>query len=97
MFSLPLSSVNTVKAFLQDSSPQLRQGTSLWHQMAEIKLGQRKGVGTFRVSSQVPITHDGALLSRGWLNTCLPWEAVNESLVLLCLCEGLFLCLLNCL
>ena len=28
---------------------------------------------------------DGALLSQAWLNTCLPWEALNEFLVLLCL------------
>lgn len=32
----------------------------------------------WHLSSHVPIRHDGAWLSWGWLHTCLPWEVVNE-------------------
>jgi len=37
--------------------------------------GRRKGEGRleqWRLSSQVTVMHDGALLSCRWLNTCLP-------------------------
>ena len=40
------------------------------------KLGEEEGSGghlaLWRLSSQVTVTRDGALLSWGWLNTCLP-------------------------
>ena len=48
----------------------------------------------WRLSSQVPVRRDGALLSWRWLNTCHGKWGINS---LLCLCVWLLLSLLNCL
>ena len=61
-----------------DSWPQLTKGIfhTIWHHAQHIKLGKEEGRGGhlewWRLSSQVTVMCDGALLSRRWLNTCLP-------------------------
>ena len=62
----------------RDSWPQLTKGIfhTIWHHAQHIKLGEEEGRGGrsewWRLSSQVTVTHDGALLSWRWLNACLP-------------------------
>lgn len=48
---------------------------------------RRKGVclAFWHLPSQDTVTHDGALFSWEWLDTCLPREVENHILVLLCL------------
>jgi len=60
----------------RDSWPQLTKGISLtlWCHAHNKKLvGEGRGERSERwcLSSQVTITHDGALRAEGWLNTCL--------------------------
>lgn len=65
-----------------------------------VKTGERRRqVGTVRVVAFVFASpkHDRGLLSWGWLNTCMPWEWMNEFLVLLRLHAQLLLSLLTCL
>lgn len=51
----------------------------------------------WHLSDPVPVTWDIALLSWGCLNTCLPWEVVKGSLILLGLCAQLLLYPSDCL
>ena len=87
----------------RDSCPQLTPGMfqTIWRRAQHRELGEEGGRGGCwewrRLSAQVTVTCDGALLSWRWLDTCLPWEVLNEFLGLLCLCAWLLLYLLNCL
>ena len=61
----------------RDSWPQLTKGIShtIWRHAQHIKLGEEEGrrahLERWRLSSQVTVTRDGALLSWRWLNSCL--------------------------
>lgn len=61
-----------------DSQPQVTKGIfqTIQHHTQHIELEEERGkrgyLEKWWFSSQVTITHDGALLSRGWLETYLP-------------------------
>ena len=87
----------------QDSWPELTKGIfhTLWCHVQRIKLGEVEGRGGclewWCLSSQVSVTHDGALLCWRWLNTCL---LMGSSEWIHCfslfVCAQLLLYLLNC-
>jgi len=67
----------------------------VWHRAQHVTLGEEEGSGghseQWRLSSQVTLMRDGALLSWRRLSTCCCWEGVNAFPVLLYLLNCLYL------
>lgn len=67
--------------------PQLTTGIShtIRHHAQHVNLGEGRGTGRhserWSLSFKATFRCDGALVFQKWMNTCCPWELVNEFLL----------------